>query len=189
MWYVMAAPEMMAAAATDVAVIGSTLSAAHMTAAAPTVAVIPAAADQVSTSIASLFSRVAQDYQALAGQAAAFNEQFVHHLNTSSASYAAAEAVNVASLLQPLDGAVGSSVSAIAALLDQILNTATSLWNMITSQLTAFVNLLQTVAGLAYIATYVVLVLNALALFFGIILIDFVLAFKFGIFIPISLPY
>ena len=34
---VMAAPEMMAAAATDVAAVGSTLSAAHMAAAAPTV--------------------------------------------------------------------------------------------------------------------------------------------------------
>jgi hypothetical protein len=40
---VIAAPEMMAAAATDVATIGSNLSAAH-TAAAPTLAVIPATA-------------------------------------------------------------------------------------------------------------------------------------------------
>ena len=78
MSYVMAAPEMMAAAATDVAAVGSTLSAAHM-AAAPTVAVIRAAADEVSGSIAHLFSGYGQDYQALAGQAAAFHEQFMQH--------------------------------------------------------------------------------------------------------------
>ena len=49
-----------------------------MVAAAPTVALIPAAADEVSASIAHLFSQHAQDYQALAGQAAVFHEQFVH---------------------------------------------------------------------------------------------------------------
>ncbi len=52
MSYVTVAPEMMAAAATDVAAVGSTLSAAHLAAAAPTVAVMPAAADEVSGSIA-----------------------------------------------------------------------------------------------------------------------------------------
>jgi hypothetical protein len=40
-----AAPETIAAASTDLAGIGSTLSAAHMAAAVPTVAVVPAAAD------------------------------------------------------------------------------------------------------------------------------------------------
>ena len=42
---VIAAPEVIEAAATDVAAIGSALNAAHLTAAAPTVAVLPAAAD------------------------------------------------------------------------------------------------------------------------------------------------
>ncbi|MGB9224655.1 PE family protein, partial [Mycobacterium sp.] len=51
-----AAPESMTAAATDLANIGSALNAAHTAAATPTVAVIPAAADEVSASIAHLFS-------------------------------------------------------------------------------------------------------------------------------------
>ncbi|MGA7055357.1 MAG: PE family protein, partial [Mycobacterium sp.] len=51
----------MTEAATDLANIGSTVNAAHMAAATPTVAVIPAAADEVSSSIAHLFSQHAQD--------------------------------------------------------------------------------------------------------------------------------
>jgi hypothetical protein len=121
MAYVIAAPEMMAAAATDVATIGSNVSAAHMAAAAPTVAVIPAAADEVSAAVAQLFSQHAQGYQALAGQAAAFHDQFVQHLTTSAGSYVATEAAN-ASLLQPLDAIVGSFTSTIAALQGQIHN-------------------------------------------------------------------
>jgi hypothetical protein len=113
---VIAAPDMMAAAATDVAAVGSTLGAAHVAAAAPTVAVIPAAADEVSASIAHLFSRHAQDYQGLAGQAAAFHEQYVQHLNASARSYAIAEGANVASL-QPLNATSGASANAIAALI------------------------------------------------------------------------
>jgi hypothetical protein len=102
-----AAPEAMSAAATDVANIGSAISAAHMAAAPPTVAVIPAAADEVSSSIAHLFSQHAQEYQALAGQAEAFQQQFVQHLTSSAHSYASAEAANAA-LLQSLAASTGS---------------------------------------------------------------------------------
>jgi hypothetical protein len=119
MSYVLAAPEMMTAAATDLATIGSTLSAAHM-AAAPTLAVIPAAADEVSASIAHLFSRYAGGYQALAGQASVFHEQFVQQLKASAGSYASIEAANAA-LLRPLNASAGSSASAIAASLPQQL--------------------------------------------------------------------
>jgi len=102
MSYVIAGPEIMTAAASDLARIGSNLSAAHLAAAAPTVAVMPAAADEVSASIAHLFSAHAQDYQALAGQAAAFNDQFVQHLTAGAFSYASAEA-NSAGLLNGLN--------------------------------------------------------------------------------------
>jgi PE family len=100
MAYVIADPEMMTAAAADLATIGSTVNAAHMAAAAPTVAVLPAAADEVSAGIAHLFSQHAQGYQALAGHAAAFHEQFVATLHASAGSYAATEAANAA-VLQP----------------------------------------------------------------------------------------
>jgi hypothetical protein len=101
MAYVMVAPEVTAAAATDLATIGSNLGAAHMVAEASTVALLPAAADEVSASIAHLFSRHAEDYQAMAGKAAAFHEQFAQHLTAAANSYAGAEAVNSA-LLRPL---------------------------------------------------------------------------------------
>jgi hypothetical protein len=122
MAYVIAAPEMIAAAATDVATIGSMLSAAH-SAAAPTLAVMPAAADEVSASVAHLFSQHAQDYQGLAGQAAAFHEQYVQHLNASARSYAIAEGANVASL-QPLNASSGASANAIAALTGPVAQIA-----------------------------------------------------------------
>jgi hypothetical protein len=56
MSYVIADPEIMTSAASDLARIGSDLSAAHAAAATRTLAVIPAAADEVSTGIAQLFS-------------------------------------------------------------------------------------------------------------------------------------
>ena len=45
MSYVITAPETMATAATDLAGISATLSAAHLSAAVPTTALVPAAAD------------------------------------------------------------------------------------------------------------------------------------------------
>ncbi|OBF57935.1 hypothetical protein A5787_24145 [Mycobacterium sp. 852002-50816_SCH5313054-b] len=86
-----AVPELMAQAATDLATIGETLNAAHLTAAVPTVAVLPAAADEVSTGIAHLFSGYGQEYQKLAGEAAASYEQFAQHVTASAGAYAGAE--------------------------------------------------------------------------------------------------
>jgi len=113
MSYVIAAPEMFAAAAADLATADSSLSAAHAAAATPTVALVPAAADEVSTSIAHLFSQHAEDYQALAGQAAAFHRQFIQNLNASTRSYAGTEAANTSSL-RSLDASAGSLASANA---------------------------------------------------------------------------
>jgi hypothetical protein len=141
MSYVIAVPEMMAAAATDVAAVGSTLSAAHMAATAPTVAVTPAAADEVSASIAHLFSRYAAGYQALAGQAAAFHEQFVQNLAASAHSYAATETTN-ASLLQPLNAAAGTSTSTV---LGQILHELPGqILNFVTGLIQQFLNAIGT---------------------------------------------
>jgi hypothetical protein len=99
MAYVIAAPEIMTAAATDLATIASNVNAAHMVAAAPTLALVPAAADEVSAGIAHLFSQHAANYQVLAGQAAAFNAQFVQHLTAAAFSYADIEGT-LANLLQ-----------------------------------------------------------------------------------------
>jgi hypothetical protein len=89
--YVIATPELMKAAATDLAAIGSAVDAAHLVAAGPTTGVTPAAADEVSTGIAALFSQHAQEYQAQATKAAAVQGQFVANLTGSAGAYASAE--------------------------------------------------------------------------------------------------
>ena len=55
MSYVIAVPETLMAAASDVADIGSSLSQANSAATASTTALVPAAEDEVSAAIASLF--------------------------------------------------------------------------------------------------------------------------------------
>jgi hypothetical protein len=97
MSYVVAAPEIVTSAATDLASISSALSAAHTAAATPTTGVVAAAEDEVSTAIAGLFSQHAQQYQALAGQAAAFHNQFTRNLLASANSYLSTEAANALS--------------------------------------------------------------------------------------------
>jgi hypothetical protein len=141
MSYVIAAPEIMTSAATDLATIGSNLSAAHTAAGGPTLAVMPAAADEVSASIAQVFSRAAQEYQALAGQAEAFHEQFVQHLTAGAGSYVATEAANAA-VLQPLTAGAGSFTSVIAALPGQLLNLLNDLLNGANAALGQLLNLL-----------------------------------------------
>lgn len=116
---VMVTPELVAESAADLANIGHALEVAHLVAAAPTVAVVPAAADEVSASIAQLFSTQAEEYQALAGQAAAYHEVFVQRLTASAGAYASAEATNAA-LLQPFTTMVDSFVNFEAAVRGQV---------------------------------------------------------------------
>jgi len=75
MSYAIAAPEMMTSAAADLAAIGSNFSAAQFAAATATVAVLPTAADEVSASIAHLFSQHAQDTVLLAAHPANGGQQ------------------------------------------------------------------------------------------------------------------
>ena len=99
MSYVVTAPEMMAAAAGDLANIGSKLSAANAAAAASTTAVMAAAGDEVSAAIAALFSAHSEGFQALSARAAAFHAQFVQTLTAGARSYVSAEAANVAAFM------------------------------------------------------------------------------------------
>jgi hypothetical protein len=102
MSYLIAAPEMMTSAATDLAAIGSDLSAAHTAAAASTGGLVPAAADEVSAGVAHLFTRYAQDFQGLAAQAAAFHAQFSANLKAGAFSYSELEA-GLTAFLHPGD--------------------------------------------------------------------------------------
>lgn len=79
--FVITAPELISAAATDLAGIGSTISAANAAASASTTAVAAAAADEVSTAVATLFGAHAQQYQSLGSQMAAFHDDFVRILD------------------------------------------------------------------------------------------------------------
>src|SRR5690348_14354821 len=118
MSYVIAATDTLAAAAADVAGIGSSLSAAHSAAAPSTTAVIAAAEDEVSAAIASLFSGHGKAFQALGAQASAFHSAFVQSLNSAGGAYAAAESANASPLAAVVAGAqklaVFSPVEALA---------------------------------------------------------------------------
>ncbi|SON62040.1 PE-PGRS family protein PE_PGRS17 [Mycobacterium simulans] len=98
-----AVPEILTAAASDLANIGSTLSRANAAAAVQTTQVLAASEDEVSAAIAALFSTHGQEYQALNAQAAAFHDRFVRALNSGGGSYAAAEAANASPMQQILD--------------------------------------------------------------------------------------
>ena len=99
MSFVIAAPEALTAAASDIAGIGSNLTSAHAAAAAPTTGVLAAASDEVSTQIAAFFSAHGQGYQRLSTQAAEFHDQFVQSLTSGASKYAAAESSAAQTLL------------------------------------------------------------------------------------------
>ncbi|MCV7099728.1 PE family protein, partial [Mycobacterium palustre] len=108
MSYLIATPEFLSVAATNVAGIGSSLSAANAAAAASTTQVTAAAGDEVSTAIASLFSAHAQDFQAFSAQAAAFHNQFVQALTSAGGAYAATEAASANPLQTIVDDIFGA---------------------------------------------------------------------------------
>ncbi|WP_136627676.1 PE family protein, partial [Mycobacterium pseudokansasii] len=98
MSFVVASPEVVAAAAADVVRIGSALRSANAAAATPTIAVSAPGADEVSAAVASLFSSHGQAYQSLSARMTAYHDQFVRTLRSSADAYAGAEAANVSPL-------------------------------------------------------------------------------------------
>lgn len=93
--FVMAYPEM-AAAADTLQSIGATTVASNAAAAAPTTGVVPPAADEVSALTAAHFAAHAAMYQSVSARAAAIHDQFVATLASSASSYAATEVANAA---------------------------------------------------------------------------------------------
>ncbi len=100
MSFVIAAPETLVRAASDLANIGSTLGAANAAALGPTTELLAAGADEVSAAIASLFAAHGQAYQAVSAQMSAFHAQFVQTFTAGAGAYASAEAAAAA----PLEG-------------------------------------------------------------------------------------
>jgi hypothetical protein len=94
MSFVSAQPAELNSAAENLQIIGSSLAAQNVAAAAPTTGVLPAAADEVSALTAVQFATHAEMYQAISAQAAAIHDMFVNTLGVSASSYAATEAAN-----------------------------------------------------------------------------------------------
>ncbi|KZS77780.1 PE-PGRS family protein [Mycobacterium kansasii] len=100
MSYVVAVPQLLSSAASELATMGAALNSATTAAALPTTAITAAAADEVSAAVASLFGAYARDYQALSARVSDFHQQFVESLTSSAGSYAAAESANANPLAQ-----------------------------------------------------------------------------------------
>src|SRR6201998_2739721 len=98
MSFVMAVPEVLGTAATDLTNIGSSLSEANAAAATQTTGVLAAAEDEVSAAIAAVSSAHGTAFQALSAQAAAFHSQFVQAINAAARAYASSEAANAGPL-------------------------------------------------------------------------------------------
>jgi hypothetical protein len=94
MSFVIATPDLVESAATDLSGIRSSLAEAAATAAAPTTGIATAAQDEVSLAIASMFGDFGQRFQTVSAQAQAFHQQFVELMNTDAGAYAGAEAAN-----------------------------------------------------------------------------------------------
>src|ERR1700733_10671704 len=98
MSYVIATPDALSAAASDLDGLGLSIEAASTAATAPTTNLLAAAQDEVSTAIAALFGNHAEEFHALSAQAAAFHSRFAQALSANSGTYGATEAANVAPL-------------------------------------------------------------------------------------------
>lgn len=94
----LATPDVLTSAATELAGIGSSLRAANTAAAPLTTGIVAAAGDEVSTAIASFFGGYAQEFQTLTAQTTVFHARFERALSAAGAAYAAAEAANVSPL-------------------------------------------------------------------------------------------
>ncbi|ETW21877.1 PE family protein [Mycobacterium gastri] len=108
MTYFTTEPQMMTAAAADVARIGSAIGEANAAAAGQITVWVAAAADEVSAATANLFGSYAREYQAVMSQAAAFHDRFIQALTGAASAYLDTEAGNAAAALNALTAPVQS---------------------------------------------------------------------------------
>ncbi|MGB9222099.1 PE family protein [Mycobacterium sp.] len=104
-------PDIVTAAAGNLADIGSAMTAANAAAATPTTGLVAMASDEVSAAVTAVFSSHAQAYQNLGAQAAAFHDAFVRTLSGGAGAYLATEFANVQ---QNLLDAVNGPAAAVA---------------------------------------------------------------------------
>ncbi|BBZ43911.1 PE domain-containing protein [Mycobacterium parmense] len=92
MSFLFTAPEVVSAAAGDLADIGSTLREATAAASGPTTTFAVAAGDEVSLAVSRLFGGYGEQFAALSAQAAAFHHEFVSLLSHAATAYLSTEA-------------------------------------------------------------------------------------------------
>ena len=130
MAYVSTAPAAIAAAASQLEGIGNSFAAESSAAAAPTTALAPAAADEVSALQAGVFSTYGQLYQTVSAEAQAIHQQFVNLLQSSSSSYQDTESANQAGAAA---SSLSNSASSAASSTAQSTTPITNLINSLTS--------------------------------------------------------
>lgn len=99
MSYVFVQPPALAAAATELTGIGSSIGEAAAAAAAPTTGIMTAAADEVSAAIANLFGAYGQEFQSVSAKLGTLYEGLVQKVTATVNYYANAEAINTAELV------------------------------------------------------------------------------------------
>ncbi|PJE06784.1 PE-PPE domain-containing protein [Mycobacterium sp.] len=105
MTYVIAQPQIIATAVTDIEGIGSAVSAAGAAAAAPTSNLLAAAADEVSAAVAQFFGGYGTQFQTAVAQLEAFRGEFGRLLAAAGFAYTEAEVTNSATIAAtPLAG-------------------------------------------------------------------------------------
>lgn len=114
MSFVIAAPELVEAAADDLAGIRSTVGEATASAAAATTSVLPAGADEVSAAIAQLFGSHGAEFQAISTRVAVLHNEFTSLLSSGAAQYAGAEAAAQALLAGSAASAATSPLQGLA---------------------------------------------------------------------------
>ncbi len=124
MSFVIAAPELMEAAAHDLAGIGSSLGEATGFAAAPTTSIAAAGTDEVSVAIAALFGNHGQEFQALSAQAAAFHDEFVGVMKSGAGAYLSSEVANAE---QMLGSAITTPARALGGVTQNVGSAVTAL--------------------------------------------------------------
>jgi hypothetical protein len=119
MSFVTTQPEALTAAASALQTLGTTMAAQNAAAAAPTIDLLPAAADPVSVLQATQFAAYGTWYQHVSARAAAIHQMLVSTLGTSAGSYGETESANsvatASTSLSSLPAQVSSSTGAAIA--------------------------------------------------------------------------
>ncbi|OBA70443.1 hypothetical protein A5641_12900 [Mycobacterium sp. 1554424.7] len=113
MSYLVAVPEHLYSAATDLAGIAGTLRAANASAAARTTGILAAGSDEVSAAIAAVFSGHAQAFQAVSAEVQAFQREFMQALTAAAGAYAGVEVAAANALFAGPGAASAANVALI----------------------------------------------------------------------------